>query len=251
MTDGIQVGMVHITKTIKRRTSEEVAAWYTEIEFAPQSVPMMIYPKMWSTGAWGYKLNGIVVDDYYPALFHGYPVSNNPYEPKYIGQKREMNFNTYLYTLGYMLVETGGLLGVSQHHDYTNSFGAVEIWPDMIEVEARPWADKNHMHMLKPNPLCQYCDHIVRSTTHKERVDLNGYEQSLDKPIWNWDYVHCDERGNRDSEQDHICYETKLADESIKGWKSISPWPRKDQWMKFENPGMAFNVKLKAKEQVA
>jgi hypothetical protein len=72
--DMTRIGTYTLDEATTRRTTEQVAAWYTEIAFEPQTVE--VFGKLRENGhvddtSVGFTLYGVVVDAHYPALYGG------------------------------------------------------------------------------------------------------------------------------------------------------------------------------------
>ena len=87
------VGYVKINKSwINHNDSYECAAWWEDSQIQEGVYPLILKENSFSAKELYLvaSLNAIVVDDYFPALWGGLPVSRQPYKPKNIGQPRNV-----------------------------------------------------------------------------------------------------------------------------------------------------------------
>lgn len=85
------VGWVKVNKKyVHHNSSYECAAWWEDSEIQSGIYPLILeqryhHPK--DLGLYA-KLDAVVVDDYFPALWGGVRVSREPYQPKNVGDHR-------------------------------------------------------------------------------------------------------------------------------------------------------------------
>jgi hypothetical protein len=87
----IIVGAVRINKTfVYHKQDYEVAAWWENQEAQLGVHPVYLYREHLAPNALGLvaHINAKVVNDYFPGLWGGVPISREPYQPKSVGQDR-------------------------------------------------------------------------------------------------------------------------------------------------------------------
>lgn len=88
---GQTVGYVQVNKKfVHHNNNYECAAWWEDSEIQTGTYPLILeenylHPKNLKLST---KLNAVVVDDFFPALWGGVSVSDKPYKPKNIGDTR-------------------------------------------------------------------------------------------------------------------------------------------------------------------
>lgn len=93
-----------------RDASYETAAWWREIRCGPQTVPITAYDvEKGRVGGSVYAgFSGAVVEDYFPSLWGGVPVSSKPYDTRqHAGQQAEARWSCYAYEFVKLLLDGG------------------------------------------------------------------------------------------------------------------------------------------------
>lgn len=90
VAEGTVLGAVAVKSPIEYEQRYECAAWWEKQEMIVGIYPLVLeknqsYPHHLKVVA---KISGKVTDDYFPALYGGVAVSNQPYEAKNVGQER-------------------------------------------------------------------------------------------------------------------------------------------------------------------
>lgn len=90
-SDRIVVGAFKVNKPFKHENrSYECAAWRETTETCVGVYPVVLgrsshYPKHLTLTA---EIKSVVIDDYFPSLWGGVSISNEPYKPKHLGENR-------------------------------------------------------------------------------------------------------------------------------------------------------------------
>lgn len=106
----VGIGTYTLSEPRTERTTEEVAAWFTAVDMAPQTVP--VFAKVGTRGAsltaedtsLGYALVGTVSDAHYPALFGGVAVSDGK-RPNMIGKPHTIHHRPYAHAVAHAILE--------------------------------------------------------------------------------------------------------------------------------------------------
>jgi len=82
---------VQVNKTWKHDKRDfECAAWREEWETVKGVYPITLEADRYGALSLIAKIGAVVIDDYFPSLWGGMPVSNKPYVPKHLGAAREL-----------------------------------------------------------------------------------------------------------------------------------------------------------------
>lgn len=142
------VGYIQVNKKfVHHNNSYECAAWWEDSEIQPGVYPLILeenyhHPKFLKLST---KMKAIVVDDFFPALWGGVSISNEPYKCKNIGDVR---FIHQSFSLVEAITSTGNIPGAS--NDF---FVNPMIW-DLVICAAQK--SMEHYHQLLTNYWAEY-----------------------------------------------------------------------------------------------
>lgn len=122
------VGFVKLNHSYKHlNNSFECAAWWEESQVQTGKYPLVL--KKNSFAPYHVSLytqyDAVVIDDYFPALWAGSPISNQPYTPKRIGEARKVG-------ISFDLIECVEQTGHSPGNK-TDFYVDLEIIPDVLK----------------------------------------------------------------------------------------------------------------------
>lgn len=144
----------------ERYSDSEVAAWYTTHRFEPQIADVFATIVQYGDGlprvdSWGYKLEGVVIDEYHAALYGGLPVLSGPYEPRGLGEKQSRPFSGH----GFSLAHTMATQSTGQRRG---------TFIPVVDMYVRGKSLSSQTSLILPNPGCAFCGQTLRRTTEDE-----------------------------------------------------------------------------------
>jgi hypothetical protein len=104
---GQQIGFVRVNQAIRHHNNNyECAAWWEDTEIQPGVYPLKLRKHNYAPNHLELHAvyDAVVTDDYFPALWGGVRVSNQPYQPKNVGQTRNIH---YTYDVVESIIKTG------------------------------------------------------------------------------------------------------------------------------------------------